>query len=208
MSEASIGPLLLSIIITLLVSLGFGFFLHRVFDFDTIIPLIITAIITYILLSIAFDVHYVSFDQAKEKEVEIAKGHSDKLRIIEEKKAATRKVEEKKATDRLNTIKKVMLSIKYIGIPCNKSNARILDWNEGISIIKQCPGELKYYLITADLLEEIGDYESAAMLLGRAIDILKQDPPSELICVRLKRYYSHLTDKPRLDKNCIKIYEF
>ena len=75
MSEASIGPLLLSIIITLLVSMGFGYFVHRVFDFDTIIPLIITAIITYILLSIAFDVHYVSFDQAKEKEVEIAKGH-------------------------------------------------------------------------------------------------------------------------------------
>lgn len=131
----------------------------------------------------------------------------EKIILEREKIAEREKVEARKAEARFSEIASIMATIRAGDEPCDLSREYISTWEDGLNRIKGCPSNEGYYLTTADRLESLEDYRSAAMVLGSAIDILKDNPPSLTICEQLNRYYKLMGDKPRVTKDCIKFYE-
>ena len=210
MLQAIAEHTIVSVTVSIIVAIWLGRQTYR--RTEMVISGVITTLVTELVVGIFLYTNFVTISEAKLMEAKMADDKADanrvELEILEHKREEALRAEARATLARLNKIKKIMSTIQMDGTPCEGGSVPISKLEDGLDKIADCPSEEDHYLETADwLVENIKDYEAAAFVLGRAIDILRQESPSLPICNRLKKYYEHLENKPRLDENCIKIHE-
>lgn len=190
--------------VSLLVSFVAGYYAGQRYSY---IHGVITTIVSVVISSALIGTIYIRVSRAELMKSEETRVRLEEIELEKEKITEKKKAEARKAETRFNEIASIMESIKAGGNPCILSPGYISTWRDGLNKIKRCPSNEGYYLATANRLERIDDYRSAAMVLGSAIDILNDDPPSITICEQLNRYYKILGNKPSVTKDCIKFHD-
>ncbi|GET25516.1 hypothetical protein [Prolixibacter sp. NT017] len=115
-------------------------------------------------------------------------------------------VKDEVKSERLKFINESMLSIDPNSFKCEYTDVYISNWKTGMKCILKCPKEIGYYIKTCEMLEKENDIESAATLIELGMDFIKISPPPTQLCEKLQRYYDKLPDRPKLNKDCIKIH--